>query len=50
MKKLIAIYEVLFWFFSGASIIYPDMTRWQVAKKIYNDVVNEDKEDATKEM
>lgn len=39
MKKLIAIYEVLFWFFSGASIMYPEMTRWEIAKKIWKDNV-----------
>ena len=49
VKRIIAVYEVLLWFFSGASIMYPDMTRWEVAKKIWNDVINED-EDAPKEV
>jgi hypothetical protein len=47
IKWFIAAVEVLYWFFSGASLMYPDMTRWEIAKKIWHDVIHEDDDSAS---
>ena len=39
IKRIVAAAKVVYWFMSGASIIYPEMTRWEIAKKIWNDAV-----------
>lgn len=38
--KIIAAVKVVYWFFSGASLIYPEMTRWEIAKKIWKDATS----------
>lgn len=37
IKKIKGVASVLYWFFSGASIVYPEMTRWEIAKKIWKE-------------
>lgn len=39
IKRIVALVEVVYWFLSGASIIYPGMTRWEIAKKIWKDAI-----------